>query len=154
MEQQPHTEFALRRYLVDDPSGDSSNSAYDLLLATRPTAVNLRWTLDDMIEKLFPLPEKERSQAAFKRAAEICDKNVIINSNIGNHGLKIIKNIWERNERRKPVNILTHCNAGWIATDEWGTALSPIYKAHDTIISVHVCVDETRPRNQRVSLTA
>ena len=103
---------------------------------------------------LAPLPEAERQAAAYKRAGEICDEDVAICSAIGEHGKALIEAAWEKKGRKSPVNILTHCNAGWLATVDWGTALAPIYKAHDGGVAVHVWVDETRPRNQGASLTA
>ena len=121
---------------------------------TRPTAINLRWALNDMRELLRPLPEQNRAEAAMKRAAEICDEDVECNRNIGLNGLEIIKKIAADKKPGEPVNILTHCNAGWLATVDWGTATSPIYHALEAGIPVHVWVDETRPRNQGAQLTA
>jgi methylthioribose-1-phosphate isomerase len=138
--------------------GDASDTglakAYDDLLATRPTAVNLRWALDEMQTLLAPLAESERTAAAYTRAAEIADEDVAICSAIGDHGKPLIEEFWARHGKSRAVNVLTHCNAGWLATVDWGTALAPIYKAHDAGINVHVWVDETRPRNQGASLTA
>lgn len=136
-----------------DPSDEHLNAAYDKLLATRPTAVNLRWALDEMRALLAPLSANERSKAAYDLAAKICDDDVEICSSIGDHGHALIADA-HANKTEGPVNILTHCNAGWLATVDWGTALAPIYKAHDAGIPVHVWVDETRPRNQGASLTA
>jgi methylthioribose-1-phosphate isomerase len=137
-----------------DASDAALGHAYDLLLATRPTAINLRWALDDMRQRLKALPPAERAAAAWRRAAEICDEDVAINRAIGEHGLGLIRQAAAKKTRAERVNILTHCNAGWLATVDWGTALAPIYLAHDAGISVHVWVDETRPRNQGASLTA
>ena len=137
-----------------DPSDAGLATAYDALLATRPTAVNLRWALDEMKTLLAPLSANQRAEAAYKRAAEIADEDVAICSAIGDHGRPLIEEIWARHGKSRPVNVLTHCNAGWLATVDWGTALAPIYKAHDAGIDVHVWVDETRPRNQGASLTA
>jgi len=137
-----------------DASNENLGNAYDTLLATRPTAVNLRWALDEMSRLLDPLPDDQRSKAAYIRAAEICDEDVAICSSIGDHGLKLIRDIHNKRGGQAPVNILTHCNAGWLATVDWGTALAPIYKAFDAGIPLHVWVDETRPRNQGASLTA
>ncbi|MEZ5666759.1 MAG: S-methyl-5-thioribose-1-phosphate isomerase [Alphaproteobacteria bacterium] len=128
--------------------------AYDTLLATRPTAVNLRWALDDMRGLLADTPPDGRAAAAYRRAAAICDEDVAINAAIGDHGLDLIRQAAARRPAGRPVNVLTHCNAGWLATVDWGTATAPIYKAHDRGIPVHVWVDETRPRNQGASLTA
>lgn len=137
-----------------DPSNDALQSAYQTLLATRPTAVNLRWALDEMMAVVGQLPPDRRVAAAYRRAAEICDQDVAMNAAIGEHGLAVLAEIWERKGRRDRLNVLTHCNAGWLATVDWGTALAPIYKAHDAGIPVHVWADETRPRNQGASLTA
>ena len=128
--------------------------AYDHLMAARPTAVNLRWALDDMKALLSPLPQAERVAAAYKRAADICDEDVQICSSIGDHGLEVFKEVWKKKGEQGRLNVLTHCNAGWLATVDWGTALAPIYKAHEAGIPVHVWVDETRPRNQGANLTA
>jgi len=136
-----------------DPSNPGLTGAYEVLMAARPTAVNLRWALDDMTALLTPLDPGEREEAAYARAAEICDEDVEICSNLGEHGMKLIENAWLKKNREGAVNILTHCNAGWLATVDWGTALAPIYKAFDAGIPVHVWVDETRPRNQGASLT-
>ena len=101
------------------------------------------------------MEKAERCSVAYKVASDICDEDVEINSRIGDHGLELIRELWEqRNNRSEPFHILTHCNAGWLATVDWGTALAPIYKAHDAGIPVHVWVDETRPRNQGAALTA
>jgi methylthioribose-1-phosphate isomerase len=143
--------YGLCLALREDTSDASLESNYKKLLATRPTAVNLRWALDKMNEAVKPLQGRARIDAAYKRAAELCDEDVDINFAIGTHGLKLIKDIAKK---KKTVNILTHCNAGWLATVDYGTATSPIYKAHDEGISVHVWVDETRPRNQGALLTA
>ena len=124
----------------------------DMLLAARPTAVNLRWGVEKMRALLAPLPESERAAAAWQEAARIADEDVEINASIGKHGSEIIRAIYQR--KNATVNILTHCNAGWLATVDWGTALAPIYKAYDAGIPLHVWVDETRPRNQGASLTA
>jgi methylthioribose-1-phosphate isomerase len=140
--------------LRSDRSDARLTQAYETLLATRPTAVNLRWALDDMRAQLLPLPPEERAAAAWRRAAEICDEDVGICSAIGDHGKDLIAALWDAKDRQGTVNVLTHCNAGWLATVDWGTAIAPIYKAHDAGIPVHVWVDETRPRNQGSSLTA
>jgi methylthioribose-1-phosphate isomerase len=125
-----------------------------MLLATRPTAINLKWALDDLRNILRQMPADRRTAAAYRRAAEICNEDVAICSAIGDHGLAIINGFAARKEKGAVINILTHCNAGWLATVDWGTALAPIYKAHDAGLPVHVWVDETRPRNQGASLTA
>jgi len=137
-----------------DASDEALERACALLLATRPTAVNLRWALEEMQAALRNRPRAERGAAAYARAAEICDADVAICEAIGRHGAPLIRAAWERAGKRRPVNVLTHCNAGWIATVDWGTALAPIYLAHDEGVPVHVWVDETRPRNQGAALTA
>lgn len=126
---------------------------YDRLFETRPTAVNLRWALDEMMGVLEPLAEADRAEAAWARAAEICDEDVEISKGLGHNGLALIREIAAK-KPGEPVNILTHCNAGWLATVDWGTATAPIYMAFEEGIPVHVWVDETRPRNQGASLTA
>ncbi|MEQ9555450.1 MAG: S-methyl-5-thioribose-1-phosphate isomerase [Rhodospirillales bacterium] len=146
--------YGMALAMHDDPSDAGLAKAYDDLLATRPTAVNLRWALDEMKALLVPLSANQRAEAAYKRAAEIADEDVAICSAIGDHGRPLIEAAWEKGGKSKPVNVLTHCNAGWLATVDWGTALAPIYKAHDAGVPVHVWVDETRPRNQGASLTA
>jgi methylthioribose-1-phosphate isomerase len=142
--------LAVRR----DPSDGAVETARRNLLATRPTAVNLRWALDEMAAVVGQLPPPRRAEAALRRAGEIADEDVAINSAIGDHGLGILNAVWEAKGRQGRINVLTHCNAGWLATVDWGTALAPVYKAHDAGIPVHVWADETRPRNQGASLTA
>ena len=136
----------------DDPSDEGVARARARLLATRPTAVNLRWALDRVAAALDRCPERARADAALAGADEIAGEDVAINRGIGEAALPLIRRVAER--RGGPVNILTHCNAGWLATVDWGTATAPIYMAHDAGIAVHVWVDETRPRNQGASLTA
>ena len=136
-------------------AGDGALAAAgEQLMATRPTAVNLRWAVDDMTCLLEPLGAGERRAAAYARAADICDEDVDICTSIGRNGLEIIRQIAAEKPAGEPVNILTHCNAGWLATVDWGTATAPVYMAHNEGIKVHVWVDETRPRNQGNSLTA
>ena len=137
-----------------DPSDEALASAYDVLHATRPTAINLKWALDEMMKALRNFPAAERAERAYRRAAEICEEDVAINQAIGRNGLKLIQDVAARKKAGQPVNVLTHCNAGWLATVDWGTATAPIYMAHDGGIPIHVWVDETRPRNQGASLTA
>ena len=137
-----------------DTSDAAVDRAHAALLATRPTAVNLRWALDEMRDVLRNRPHDERLAAAYARAAAICDDDVATCHAIGTHGAPLIRETWERAGRGRPVNVLTHCNAGWLATVDWGTALAPIYMAHDDGVPVHVWVDETRPRNQGAALTA
>ncbi|MEW5770601.1 MAG: S-methyl-5-thioribose-1-phosphate isomerase [Pseudomonadota bacterium] len=127
-------------------------AAAGMLVATRPTAVNLKWAVDRVMALLLALPVSERSPAAWMEAEAICAEDVAQNQAIGRHGLALIEAI----AARKPgaVNVLTHCNAGWLATVDWGTALAPIFAAQAAGVPVHVWVDETRPRNQGASLTA
>jgi methylthioribose-1-phosphate isomerase len=137
---------------------EASDAALSLaratLLATRPTAVNLRWALDRVQGTVAALPEAQRAPAARRLALEICDEDVAINRGIATAGLPLIEAIATRRKPGEPVNVLTHCNAGWLATVDIGTATAPIYAAHDAGIPIHVWVDETRPRNQGASLTA
>ena len=137
-----------------DTSDDALDRAYATLIATRPTAINLKWALDEMMAALRNRPRAERSAAAYRRAAEICDDDVAINTAIGRNGLPLIEAIAARKKSGERVNVLTHCNAGWLATVDVGTATAPIYLAHDRGIAIHVFADETRPRNQGASLTA
>jgi methylthioribose-1-phosphate isomerase len=144
--------YGMALAMREDPSDANLGAAYGRLHATRPTAINLRWALDDMRARLAPLSPGERAAAAYARAAGIVEEDVEINRRIGVHGLALIHEIAAG--KAGPVNVLTHCNAGWLATCDWGTATSPIYQAHDAGIAVHVWVDETRPRNQGGHLTA
>ena len=140
--------------LAEDPSDTSLTRAREMLLATRPTAVNLRWALDEMRAAVSALPVGDRLDAAYAKGAAICDDDVATCEAIGDHGLSLVREAWEATGRSRPVEILTHCNAGWLATVDWGTATAPVYKAHDAGIPVHVWVGETRPRNQGASITA
>jgi methylthioribose-1-phosphate isomerase len=140
--------------LKADPSSAALDHAYETLLATRPTAINLRWALDDMRDRLRNTAPVQRREAAYRRAAEICEEDVATNQAIGRHGEAIIRRLWEAKGQEGRVDILTHCNAGWLATVDWGTATAPIYKSHEAGIPLHVWVDETRPRNQGAALTA
>ncbi|MBN9244586.1 MAG: S-methyl-5-thioribose-1-phosphate isomerase [Mesorhizobium sp.] len=137
-----------------DASDAGLDAAWEKLHETRPTAINLRWALDAMRALLKPLPPAERAEAAYKRAAEIADEDVELNRAIGENGLAILRKIAATKKPGEPVNILTHCNAGWLATVDYGTATAPIYLAVEAGIPVHVYVDETRPRNQGAQLTA
>jgi len=137
-----------------DASDEALERAYALLLATRPTAINLKWALDEMLAAVRNRPRTERSAAAYRRAAEICDEDVAINQAIARNGLPLIEAIAARKKAGERVNVLTHCNAGWLAAVDVGTATAPIYLAHDRGLPVHVFADETRPRNQGASLTA
>jgi methylthioribose-1-phosphate isomerase len=137
-----------------DPSDAALEAAARTLAATRPTAINLRWALDDMLARLRPLAPAQRLATAYERAAAIAEDDVAINRAIGDYGSTLIRDAFAAKSRSGRVEILTHCNAGWLATVDWGTALAPIFVAHDAGIPVHVWVDETRPRNQGASLTA
>jgi len=128
--------------------------AYAELHAGRTTAINLKWALDEMMAAVRNRPRGERLAAAYRRAAEICDEDVAINRAIGRHGCALIEAIAANKKPGEPVHVLTHCNAGFLATVDLGTATAPIYTAHDRGIAVHVWVDETRPRNQGAALTA
>ena len=137
-----------------DGSDAALDHAYNTLIATRPTAVNLQWALNEMRLALRRLPLSERAAAAYSRAAEIAEQDIAINRGIGQHGLALIEAIAGTKKPGERVNVLTHCNAGWLATVDWGTATAPIYLAHERGHPIHVWVDETRPRNQGASLTA
>ena len=135
-----------------DASDEALDRAHDTLLATRPTAINLRWALTRMRERLRNQPRDQRAAIAWAEAAVICDEDVETCRSIGEYGLKIFREAAAKKAGK--LNVLTHCNAGWLACVDWGTALAPIYMAHDAGIDLHVWVDETRPRNQGASLTA
>ena len=145
--------YGVALALRHDASDEGLDRACTTLAATRPTAINLRWALDEMRKAIRNQPRDKRVAAAYARAAAICDEDVETNRRIGEHGLGLIRAHADKKGGAR-VNILTHCNAGWLATVDWGTALAPIYRAHDEGIAVHVWVDETRPRNQGASLTA
>jgi methylthioribose-1-phosphate isomerase len=146
--------YGLCLALREDASDQSLDTAAALLLATRPTAINLKWALDEMTAAVRNRARGERVAAVYRRAAEICDEDVAINRAIGRHGRDLIAAAAARKAPGEPVNVLTHCNAGWLATVDFGTALAPIYTAHNEGIALHVFVDETRPRNQGAALTA
>jgi methylthioribose-1-phosphate isomerase len=131
-----------------DPSDDNLDGAYAVLERTRPTAINLRWALDRCRLALQGIPAADRADAALSLAHAISEEDVQINRRIGEHGLTLIRSIAAGKPAGEPVRLLTHCNAGWLATVDWGTATSPMYHAHDAGIPIHVWVDETRPRNQ------
>ena len=128
------------------------NNTAQLLRQSRPTAVNLAWAVDRMLARLRTTPLAERAEAAWDEADAIAEEDVRVNEAIGRHALPLLQAVAAR--KPGPVNVLTHCNAGWLATVGWGTATSPIYQAHAAGLAVHVWVDETRPRNQGASLTA
>src|SRR5689334_21927483 len=132
--------FGIALAVQRDPSDESISKASAMLRTTRPTAVNLAWGIARMRERLAPLPVSERVLAAWKEAQEIADEDVALNEAIGRHGLALLET--EVEARARPINILTHCNAGWIATVDWGTVTAPIFMAHDRGLPIHVYVDE------------
>ena len=134
--------------LSDDASDSALKNTYDTLIKTRPTAINLKWALDRLLGALTPVSEDERPLKALELAHQVAEEDVGINKKIGEHGLEIVKKIASKKPAGEPVRMLTHCNAGWPATVDWGTATSPMYHAHEAGIPIHVWVDETRPRNQ------
>jgi methylthioribose-1-phosphate isomerase len=144
--------YGLALALTEDPDDPALEAAFTKLLASRPTAVNLRYALEDVRARVAPLPPHARAEVAFARADAICEEDIQQNLALGEAGLTLIAAAHARTGRT--VNVLTHCNAGWLAAVDWGTATAPIYLAHDRGIPVHVWVDETRPRNQGASLTA
>ena len=139
--------------LRQDQSDEALDRACERLALTRPTAINLRWAIEEMRDTVRNIPHGERVAVAYARAAEICDQDVETCRRIGENGVSLIAAHSQR-KGGEAVNVLTHCNAGWLATVDWGTATSPIYQAHEAGIKVHVWVDETRPRNQGSALTA
>lgn len=145
--------YGLAMAIRDDASDDAIDRAIAYLAKQRPTAINLRWALEEMRRAVQNLPREERVAAAYDRAAQICDDDVETCRLIGEHGRKLIEDIAAK-KNGAPVEVLTHCNAGWLACVDWGTATAPIYQAHDAGVPLHVWVDETRPRNQGASLTA
>jgi len=137
-----------------DASDEALDRACAALLATRPTAINLKWALNEMVAVVRNRARDERVAVAYRRAAEICEQDIAINTAIGQNGLPLIEAVARRKQPGQPVNVLTHCNAGWLAAVDVGTATAPIYLAHDKGIAIHIFADETRPRNQGASLTA
>jgi methylthioribose-1-phosphate isomerase len=146
--------YGLALAMRADASDAGLDSTIAFLASQRPTAVNLRWALEEMRKVLAPLPAARRMEAAYAKAAAICEDDVETCRRIGVHGVKLIETVAAKKPAGQPVNVLTHCNAGWLACVDWGTATSPIYQAHDRGVKLHVWVDETRPRNQGASLTA
>jgi methylthioribose-1-phosphate isomerase len=142
--------YGIALAMLYDDSDESLNQVCQELISTRPTAVNLQWAVKRIQAVLLPLPQVRRNIAAWKEAAKIAEEDVAQNQTIGQHGLELIKNSYQN----KQFNVMTHCNAGWLATVDFGTALAPIYAAHDAGLNVHVYVSETRPRNQGAALTA
>jgi len=145
--------YGLAMAIREDASDEAVDQAITFLAAQRPTAINLRWALEEMRRAVQNLSREERLAAAYRRAAEICDEDVETCRLIGVHGRKLIEEIAALKGGAR-VEVLTHCNAGWLACVDWGTATSPIYQAHDRGVPLHVWVDETRPRNQGAALTA
>ena len=135
-----------------DTSDQNLMKAAKTLLATRPTAINLKWALDSMLEQLINIPGKDRVKKALKIANKMSEDDIKINEKIGINGLQVIEKLYKK--KKDKINILTHCNAGWLATVDWGTATAPIYKSRDNNIPIHIWVDETRPRNQGSFLTS
>jgi methylthioribose-1-phosphate isomerase len=146
--------YGVALAMRDDASDAALERACATLVVARPTAINLKWALDEMRKALAAIAPSARASRAYVRADEIAEEDVAINHAIGSHGLNLIEAIAPRKKPDEAINILTHCNAGWLATVDWGTATAPIYLAHDRGLKVHVWVDETRPRNQGASLTA
>ena len=144
--------YGMALAMNKDASDTALDAAHDILAETRPTAINLRWALKRMRDVLRP--SDKRRELAWAEAVRIADEDVEVCNAIGEHGLKIIRAASAKKKPGETLNILTHCNAGWLACVDWGTALAPIYKAHDAGLKLHVWVDETRPRNQGASLTA
>lgn len=145
--------YGLAMALADDPSDANLIASRAMLNATRPTAVNLCWALDEIVAAVRPLPVEQRAEAAFARADAIVEEDVCLSRAIGEHGLSLLRAL-HANHPDRPLNILTHCNAGWLATADYGTATAPMYMAHDAGLPLHIWVDETRPRNQGALLTA
>jgi methylthioribose-1-phosphate isomerase len=146
--------YGVALAMREDPSDENLDRAHDLLLETRPTAINLRWALTRMRDALRNHPREARAALAWEEAAKICDEDVETCRSIGEHGLMILREAAAKKDNGGTLNVLTHCNAGWLGCVDWGTALAPIYMAHDEGLKLHVWVDETRPRNQGASLTA
>ena len=145
--------YGVALAMREDSTTTGLNATLETLALARPTAINLNWALNRMREVLSEIPDSQRAERAFAEAQIICDEDVALCESIGEHGLQLIKAVSEA-KSGDTVNILTHCNAGWLATVDWGTALAPIYKAQNAGIDVHVWVDETRPRNQGAYLSA
>ena len=146
--------YGMALALRADASDEALERAYATLLATRPTAINLKWALDEMMAVVRNRPRAERTAAAYRRASEINEEDIAINNGIARNGLPLIEAIAAKKKPGERVNVLTHCNAGWLAAVDVGTATAPIYLAYDSGIPIHVFADETRPRNQGASLTA
>ena len=146
--------YGMALEMARDPSDGALDAGWETLHRTRPTAINLKWALDRMRAHLAPLPASGRAEAAYALAAEMADEDVAINRAIGENGLAVIRDLAAKKPAGEPVNLLTHCNAGWLATVDYGTATAPMYLAAEAGVPIHVYVDETRPRNQGAQLTA
>lgn len=146
--------YGISFQCLADAQDTALKQAAERLIATRPTAVNLKWAVNIMLDKLLQTPTDKRFQVAFEKASYLAHEDIKLSESIGEHGADLLNDMYKKKGKSGAVNVLTHCNAGWLATVDWGTALAPIYKAHDLGIPVHVWVDETRPRNQGASLTA
>ena len=144
--------YGLVLAIIENNDQSFINKTAENLISSRPTAINLRWAVDRMMKKLSGVNSNKILEIALNEAKEICEEDIKFCENIGLHGLKIIEELY--NKKNDTINILTHCNAGWLATINWGTATSPIYHAHKKGIPVHVWADETRPRNQGANLTS
>jgi methylthioribose-1-phosphate isomerase len=146
--------YGLALACRSDASDERLGAAARQLQNTRPTAINLRWAIRDLLEHLTSLPAADREVAAFARARQLADEDVVRCRAIGRHGRSVLEAVARQVDRDGPLHVLTHCNAGWLATVDWGTALAPVYAMHREGRPVHVWVSETRPRNQGASLTA
>ncbi|MEY3535282.1 MAG: S-methyl-5-thioribose-phosphate isomerase [Verrucomicrobiota bacterium] len=146
--------YGMALALRADATNSGLEAAYSVLIETRPTAVNLRWALDLMRDFLRPMPASLRVDAAYAKAAELLEEDVATNRSIGDHGLALFRKLLAKRPQGEPLRVLTHCNAGRIATLDWGTATAPIYRAQQEGLPIHVWVSETRPRNQGAALTA
>ena len=146
--------YGVALAMAEDPSDYGLDRAVATLAATRPTAVNLRWALTEMEQALRGVPEPHRFAAALAQAGKIAEADVASSRAIGEHGARLVADAHRRHGGGRPVEVLTHCNAGWLAAVDWGTALAPVYRAHEDGVPIHVWVDETRPRNQGAGLTA
>jgi methylthioribose-1-phosphate isomerase len=146
--------YGIALAMREDASDEALDRAHDMLLETRPTAVNLRWALKRMRDALRNHPHEERASLAWKEAGAIADEDVEVCRSIGEVGLQVLRDAAAKKQPGETLNVLTHCNAGWLGCVDWGTALAPLYLAHDEGMNLHVWVDETRPRNQGASLTA
>ncbi len=144
--------YGLVLSIIENKDQSFLKKSGDELIKSRPTAINLKWAVDRMINKLKGVNSDKILEIAINEAKKICDEDINFCNQIGLNGLKVIEDIY--NKKKEKVNILTHCNAGWLATIDWGTATSPIYHAHKKGIPIHIWVDETRPRNQGANLTS